>query len=314
VDSKIHMKKNLLTLENLKFQVNNGTHNGTATFDLNSKIPQYTFSSRLRDVDANEFLSQNTSLKNMLYGKFSSDMEMKGAGTGFDEISRLLKGNGKATLVAGRITSFNMAEQVAVLGKLAGIDLGKGGTEIEDLVSNFAVQDGRVSTSALKARLSGLTLRANGTFGFDKTADYQILVELPPAQSKKYQASNSLFNLATATFFTNENGNVVLPLRMTGLITNPRFALDTKAIQDNLKTTFRKEGVQRTLDALQNAINPKQKQPSSTTPPASGSAEKQAAPEADKQPPKKEDPLGDLLRGVMDKAKEKGKKKDDQKQ
>ena len=183
-----------------------------------------------------------------------------------------------------------------MLGKLAGVETGKAGTEFDDLISNFTISNGRVSTSDLHMRLQGTALRATGSLGLDKSADYQISVELPSSVSKEYMGSNQLLNMASATFFANEKGNMVLPLRMTGLITSPRFALDTKMVQENLKNSFRKEGVQTLQKTLGGFLKPK------------GAAQEGTSPQpADKPAEKKTSPLEDLLRGVMDKSKEKKK-------
>ena len=47
-----------------------------------------TFAARcgFQYVDANEFLTQNSSLKNLFYGKLSSDIDLQGSGSGFDAI------------------------------------------------------------------------------------------------------------------------------------------------------------------------------------------------------------------------------------
>ena len=145
--------------------MNQGTHVGAATFDLNGAQPRYTFNSKLRDVDANEFLTQNSSLKNLFYGKLSSDIDLQGSGSGFDEISKQLKGGGKVTVTKGKITSFNLSEQVALLGKMTGLNVGQGGTEFEDLVSEMTIADGRVTTNAMHFRASGMALKVRGSLG-----------------------------------------------------------------------------------------------------------------------------------------------------
>ena len=255
VSSKIQMKNRVLQLQDLKFNMNQGTHTGTASFDLNGAQPRYTFNSKLRDVDANEFLTQNSSLKNLLYGKLSSDIDLQGSGSGFDEISKQLKGGGKVTVAKGKITSFNLSEQVALLGKLTGLNVGQGGTEFEDLVSEMTIADGRVTTNAMHFRASGMALKVRGSLGLDRSADYQISAELPAAISKK--DPNQFLNLANATFFQNESGNVVIPLRMTGDIARPRLSLDTQMVKDNLKNSLRQGGVTKVLDTFQGLLKNK---------------------------------------------------------
>ncbi len=303
VSSKIQMKSRVLQLHDLKFNLNQGTHVGAASFNFNGVQPRYTFNSKLRDVDANEFLSQNTSLKNLLYGKLSSDIDLQGSGSGFDEIAKQLKGGGKVTVAKGKITSFNLSEQVALLGKLTGFNVGQAGTEFEDLVSELTIADGRVSTNGMHFRAAGMALKVRGSLGLDRSADYQISAELPASMSKKYSA-NQFLNLATATFFQNESGNAVIPLRMTGDIARPRLSLDSQMVKDNLKNSLRQGGVTKALDTFQGLLKSKDQkaaaQPAKNDPATSGqpSGEKPAEPKPT---------LEGLFKGIMDQVKEKKK-------
>src|SRR5262249_48611770 len=85
VSSKVRMRNKLLDLDDLQFKMNGGTHSGRASFDFNTAQPRYSLSSKLRNVDANEFLSQNTSLKNLLYGPLSLDLDVAANGSDFDQ-------------------------------------------------------------------------------------------------------------------------------------------------------------------------------------------------------------------------------------
>jgi uncharacterized protein involved in outer membrane biogenesis len=307
VSSKIQMKNRVLQLQDLKFNMNQGTHIGAASFDFNGAQPRYTFNSKLRDVDANEFLTQNTSLKNLLYGRVSSDFNLQGSGSGFDEISKQLKGAGKVTVAKGKITSFNLSEQVAMLGKLTGLNVGQGGTEFEDLVSEMTIADGRINTNAMHFRASGMALKVRGSLGLDRSADYQVAAELPPALTKKN--SNQFFNLANATFFQNESGNAVIPLRMAGDIARPRLSLDTQMVKENLKNTLREGGVTKALDTFQGLL--KNKKTGAETPDdAAESAQPAGDKPAEDKPqakPAAKPGLEGLFQGIMDQVKEKKK-------
>ena len=306
VSSKIQMKNRVVQLQDLKFNMNQGTHSGSASFDLNGAQPRYTFNSKLRDVDANEFLTQNTSLKNLLYGKLSSDIDLQGTGSGFDEISKQLKGGGKITVAKGAITSFNISEQVALLGKLTGINVGQGGTEFEDLVSELTIADGRVTTNAMHFRASGMALKVRGSLGLDRSADYQISAEVPAALSKKNP--NQFLNLANATFFQNESGNVVIPLRMTGDIARPRLSLDMQMVKDNLKNSLRQGGVTKALETFQGLLKNKDQKAAAQPAPdePANSAEPAGAKPAETKPAAKPG-LEGLFQGIMDQVKEKKK-------
>lgn len=308
VSSKIQMKNRVLQLQDLKFNINQGTHVGTASFDFNGAQPRYTFNSKLRDVDANEFLTQNTSLKNLLYGRLSSDFSLQGSGSGFDEISKQLKGGGKVTVAKGKITSFNLSEQVAMLGKLTGLNVGQGGTEFEDLVSEMTIADGRVNTDAMHFRASGMSLKVRGSLGLDRSADYQIAAELPASLSKKN--TNQFLNLANATFFQNESGNAVIPLRMIGDIARPRLSLDTQMVKDNLKSSLRQGGVTKALDTFQGLLKSKKSGAETPNDPANSAqptGDKPAEAKPAEAKPAAKPGLEGLFQGIMDQVKEKKK-------
>jgi uncharacterized protein involved in outer membrane biogenesis len=306
LSSKIQMKNRVIQLQDLKFNMNQGTHVGAASFDLNGTQPRYTFNSKLRDVDANEFLTQNSSLKNLLYGKLSSDIDLQGSGSGFDEISKQLKGAGKVTVAKGKITSFNLSEQVALLGRLAGLNVGQGGTEFEDLVSELTIADGRVTTNAMHFRASGMALKVRGSLGLDRSADYQISAELPAAITKKNP--NQFLSLANATFFQNENGNAVIPLRMTGDIARPRLSLDTQMVKENLKNSLRQGGVTKALDTFQGLLKSKDQKAAAQPSPEAPANSAQPAGEKPAEPkPAAKPGLEGLFQGIMDQVKEKKK-------
>jgi uncharacterized protein involved in outer membrane biogenesis len=308
--SKIRMKNRLLELHDLQFQMNRGIQSGRASFDFNGPQPRYTFDSKLKNVDSNEFLSQNTSLKNLIYGMLSLDMDLKGDGSGWDDITKNLKGGGTLSLTNGRITSFDLMEKVALLGRLAGLNFGQAGTTINSLTASFKILDGRVSTEMLQLRIPDATIKATGSFGLDKSVDYQITAELPNNVSKKYDLASQIVNLAGATFLKNEQGNVVVPLRMSGNISSPSFALDTKVVQENLKNRFMKEGP-KALEALKNVF--KSKQPADSVSHQGSKADASKKPATEKPPEKKSSPLEELLKGVLDKAKEKKKTEESKK-
>jgi len=305
VSSKVQMKDRVLQLRDLKFNMNQGTHSGAASFDFNGAQPHYTFNSKLRDVDTNEFLTQNTSLKNLLYGQLSSDIELQGSGSGFDQISRQLKGGGKVTIAKGRITSFNLSKQVALLGKLTGLNVGQEGTEFEDLVSELTVADGRVTTSTMHFRASGMALKARGSLGLDRSVDYQILAELPAGLSRT-NSTNKFLNLANATFFPNENGNLVIPLRMTGEVASPRLSLDSQMVKDNLKNNLR----QGALDAFHGLLKGKDTKDESQPAPDEPAKSAQTAGDKPAEPkPAEAKPAGleGLFKGIVDQIKDKKK-------
>ena len=303
--SNVRMQNKILDFSNLHFQVNHGDHSGSLSVDFNRPQPGYNYSAKLRNLDANEFLTENLSLKNTIYGNLSSDFELHFSGSNYDQLTRGLVGSGKVGIAKGKITSFNMSEQVATLGKLAGMNLGQSGTEFEDLASDFVIREGRIFTSNMHVKMTTMRLQGNGSFGFDKTTDCRILAEILSAPGLKAGDSTQIANIAAGVLFKNAQGNIVLPLHMTGLITSPKFSMDPQAANDLWKNLLREGGSKDALDSIQSLFKSKK---SATSPAASGTPTgKEASSGEEKPPEKKSSPWDDLLKGVMDQTKQKKK-------
>src|SRR4029453_8454804 len=163
-----------------------------------------------------------------------------------------------------------------------------------------------VTTNAMHFRASGMALKVRGSLGLDRSADYQISAELPAAISKK--DPNQFLNLANATFFQNESGNVVIPLRMTGDIARPRLSLDTQMVKENLKNSLRQGGVTKVLDTFQGLLKNKDQKAAAQTPndPAN-SAQPAGEKPAEPKPAEAKPGLEGLFKGIMDQMKEKKK-------
>ncbi len=198
-----------------------------------------------------------------------------------------------------------MSEQVATLGKLAGMNLGQSGTEFEDLASDFVIRESRIITSNMRVKMTTMRLQGNGNFGFDKTTDCRILAEILNAPGLKGGDSAQLANIAAGALFKNAQGNIVLPLHMTGLITSPKFSLDPQAANDLWKNMLREGGGKDALDSIQSLFKPKK---SGASPAVSGTpGEKVTSGSEAKPTEKKSSPWEDLLNGVMDQTKQKKK-------
>ena len=307
--SKVRMQRRVLYLSDLQFKMNQGDHAGTATVDFSGLQPKYLYNAKLRNLDANEFLTQSTSLKNMIYGKLSCDMELQGSGTNYDQITKNLVGAGKVNIGKGKITNFNMSEQIATLGKVTGMNLNQSGTEFEDLGSDFTVRASRIFASNMRVKMTTMRLLGNGSFGFDQTSDCRILAELAGGTDRKGSDSIQLANLAAGVFFKNAQGNIVIPLQMTGVITNPKFTLDSQAVTDSWKNMMREGGVKGAMDSIQGLFKPKKSKTPALTPDAGGGKEASSDQTLTPEKPRgeKSSPWEDLLKGVLDQTKQKKK-------
>jgi uncharacterized protein involved in outer membrane biogenesis len=298
--ARMTMARKILEMQDLNFQMYGGKHAGSATLDLNATPPRFSFHSSLSEVNLEQFLANNTKLQNLLSGTLSLNMDAKGSGNVTEEITRNLTGGGKLQLINGSIRSFDLMQQLSGLARIQGVSTEGGATRFKDLIANFTISDGRVKVSDLMARLAQTTLRANGSFGFDKTLDFQIAAELPAALSQGQNWTSLLANISSATFFQNDQGHAVVPLRLRGTVDKPSCSIDTLAIQANLKSKLLEGGLQQGLKSLFKS-NSKGTTPSpgAVTQPSTAS-QPGAAP-----PPAKKSSWEDMLKGTLDELQKK---------
>ncbi len=299
--ARMKMARKILEMQDLNFQMYGGKHAGSATLDLNPTPPRFSFRSSLSEVNLERFLADNTKLQNLLTGTLSLNMDVKGSGGVYEEITRNLTGGGKLQLMNGSIRSFDLMQQLSGLARIQGASAEGGATRLKDLIANFTVSDGRVKMSDLMAHLAQTTLRANGSFGFDKTLDYQIAAELPASLSQGQNWTSLLTNVSSATFFQNDQGHAVVPLRLRGSVEKPSCSLDTQTIQANLKSKLLEGGLQQGLKNLFKS-NPKGSltSPGATAPPSAASQ-----PAAGTPPEKKKSSWQDMLKGTLDELQKK---------
>lgn len=299
--ARLKMARKILDLQDLNFQMYGGKHAGTATLDLNATPPRFSFHSSLSEVNLERFLADNTKLQNLLTGTLSLNMDVKGSGSAYEEITRNLTGGGKLQLMNGSIRSFDLMQQLSGLARIQGASAEGGATRFKDLITNFTLSDGRVKMSDLMARLAQTTLRANGSFGFDKTLDYQIAAELPAAFSQGQNWTSLLANVSSATFFQNDQGHAVVPLRLRGSVEKPSCSLDTQTIQTNLKSKLMEGGLQQGLKSLfKSNLKGPSTSPGAAVPPSTSTQPAAAPP-----PEKKKSSWQDMLKGTLDELQKK---------
>ncbi len=239
------LKKKLLNLSNLSFDLYGGSCQGAGKLDMGTEEPTYIFQSQLKEVKINELLSRFTSLEGLFSGSLSAELSLSGKGIGFESLSRSLSGAGKVRLNRGRISSLSLERSLSVLSKLEGWESSSTSTNFQALEGQVNISEGRVNTSELKLSTADLTITASGYFDRNRQVDYQAQAVLSRRLSQSWERGSG------GEFFKDEGERIVIPFRLKGTIDSPGFSLDREVLEKGQKEW----ALRKTEAELNKAIN-----------------------------------------------------------
>jgi hypothetical protein len=204
-----------------------GTVNGSAQFDLrDTRKPVYAVKANVASVQANDILSAWTPAKGLLAGTLNSNIDFSGIGLAPDDVKRSLTLVGLAQLAQGQLGPGPTLEAIASFVKVPRLHEVK----FKDLKLPMRIEQGRLVTDAVSLTGASGDWKLSGAIGFDGALDYAVSVTLPPDAVTALGARSAL----AAGALSDDQGRMLLDLRVTGNAKSPRIAWDTRAMRDRL--------------------------------------------------------------------------------
>ncbi|NNE10606.1 MAG: AsmA-like C-terminal region-containing protein [Gemmatimonadetes bacterium] len=213
-------------IRGLRASVYQGSLTGDVTVTLDAKrIPTYEVAMKAKDWEANDFLSDLTPAKNILYGKFEMDSKWSGRGVLPEDALKNLKGSGKATTLNGELRNLEALNAVANLLGMNELKQQK----FRSMFTNFEVKDGKLHTDEIVMKSADADWRATGGVSFAGNLDYVISATLSPTLSQKLKQKSALTGL-----LANSEGRIVLDFVVKGDAKKPKVSYDpTKSAAAN---------------------------------------------------------------------------------
>lgn len=235
------------TLKNLGFDTFDGNITTSTTVDLTDMAaPQWSAALSTRDINTNATLSQFTTLQNVIYGTFNSNLSLEGKGSDWASISKNLSASGSSDLLNGKLANINVLDaigqsllKVQGLGKLAQTILPDIQTTVKETVfqnlsGKFNIQKGKILLDAINMSTQDFKLSGNGAIGLDKTLDLNTLVVLSQSISERLQKDNTL------KYLLSKDQLLEIPCTVTGDILKPRINANGSMLSDLLKNAATK--------------------------------------------------------------------------
>lgn len=228
--SNLQINHGLIQLNPLTFQIYGGQEAGSVTIDTRQNPTTYAVNARLTGVDANKLLSSLSTVKDAVYGTVAASPNVTFATPPSGDIAQTLNGTLGLNLTNGKLTKIDLVNELSKIGKFSGAATGaKGYTAISQMTGTFNIHNGVAQTNDLKAALDVGNLAATGTMNF---LNQGLNLHLTAVLNKEFSQSvggtgvGGYLNTALA----NKNGELVLPVLVTGNMNHPMVAPDVEQL------------------------------------------------------------------------------------
>jgi uncharacterized protein involved in outer membrane biogenesis len=247
LSAKVEVKDGVLHLDNIASKVYSGSVGGKVSCDLNDieHIP-YSIDVTANQIEANDFLSQFTGFDNHLYGKLNMTADFSGKGNELTDVRKTLAAKGKVTFTDGKLVDWDILNKIASFLKMDSFKE----QQIKTLWNVFRIENSRVWFDDFSANTQDGDYKLIGSVGLDGSLDYKLNAVLSPALSAKFDALGSFSN-----YLKNDQGRVVLDIKIKGPVTNPEFALDTSQSQEKLQQDVKEKAQEQLKEKGQDLLD-----------------------------------------------------------
>jgi len=231
VHSNVALDHGVVRMAPLTAQLYGGQQNGSIVVDTRRTPMGVAVTSNLQRVDANKLLSAVSPLKQTLFGLLAANSNISFNAANSNDIARTLNGKLSLNLVNGRLAGIDLLHEVASVGKFLSGAAGapKGFTEIAGLTGDFNVVNGLAQTNNLKATLGTGSLAGDGAINL---AAQTLNMHLTAVLSKSFsrQVGGGSIGGFMNTALQNNQGELVVPMIVTGSFQHPSFTPDLQKI------------------------------------------------------------------------------------
>lgn len=217
----IDIKKKVVSVNELKFRLYEGTSKDNIRIDVNGKEPQAKTKLHLEAVRMEQFLKDLAISKINISGPMLLDVDITTSGKDSNTMTAKADGNGYFIIKNGKISDLEIVDKIIELGYIAASKPRKIGkvTEFDELSAHFRVEQGYLKTEDLKLAGKDLSVSAKGYYGL---------------------LNNELNFDVTAKVEENN-----LEFKITGTTDKPKYVLKTKRIQQNIIKGVIKKGAEK---------------------------------------------------------------------
>ena len=225
--ANVTLNHGVIQLSPVTGNVYGGQVNGAITVDTRPAVTSYAVNAKLINADNNQMLSALSTVKDTIYGTVSSNMNLTFPTPPSGDVTPSLNGTLGVNLVNGKITKLDLLNELSKIGKFGASS--KGYTSISHLTGTFDIRNGVAQTNDLKATMDGGTMAATGMLNLvNQGLNMHLIAVLDKGFSQSVGGTGIGGYLNTA--LANKNGELVLPVIVTGTTSHPVVTPDVQKI------------------------------------------------------------------------------------
>lgn len=225
-----------LTIRSLKLDAYGGAIAASGQATMASE-PQFNVVLNLANIDLHQALAaQKAKAADIVRGLLTGQIQVSGAGGKFDQIKSTLKGNGRASIRDGKLVGVNVvATALQKVDNIPGIGslvpqsvvtnhpelFRSSDTDIKSASLTFTIQGPRLTSRDVTVRSTDYSILGDGWFDMDKNIDMRAHILLTRQFSDEIRAQKK-----NVVYLTNKQGEVDIPLQITGELPKPRVLPD----------------------------------------------------------------------------------------
>ena len=222
----------LIKLTNVSSKVYSGTATGEAICDLSDpENIRFEMKIKSKGMEANNFLSRFSQVKNHLYGRLNFEGAFAGEGKSLPQIQNSLAGDGQVSLSDGKLIKWDFASRLAGFLNFKQLEE----EPIRELQHKFVVKGARLHFEEFFAASKNADWKLAGSIGLlDNTLDYSVNILLSP------EISNQVTILGEqANFLKDDKGRLLVPLKIGGSASSPQFSIDFSLVSQKLQNQLK---------------------------------------------------------------------------
>lgn len=241
LSANLTKKGKLFELRNMIFYTFKGKVTAKGRVDMQGAIPRFSFAANVDGAEVNQVYNTFASPKDLLFGLLATDFTMDGVGFKEEELTKNLNASGRLNLRDGRITSFDLLREIALIAKLMGVETHGIETIFNNLSMGFSIKSGKIFTDNLSLTMKDMKMAASGYIGLDKSINLSARAWLSPRFKMP--------GFTQYAFEKDENGRLIVPFRLVGTLLKPKLALDTKALKTRVQKEI-KEQIEKRIEKI----------------------------------------------------------------
>jgi hypothetical protein len=190
--------------------------------------------------------SQHSPAANTIRGNLTGNIQIAGQGKGLDQINPTMRGVGRARMDNGKLVGVNVVAQalkkvdnVPGIGALVPVAVVANhpelfqspDTDIQQASLTFEILGPRIISHDIVARSTDYSIFGDGWFDLDKNLDLAAKIKMSKTFSSELVAAKR-----NISYVTNSDGEVEIPLRVSGQLPHPAVVPDVGVIAQRAAT------------------------------------------------------------------------------